>query len=169
MRQGQAGNQRTSDQHGVALLIAVVLLLMISALGLTALQSAQDEATGSARGRRKTMTLYAADSGLKLVEDQLSDSTIQYPNRNPVTTSSVMEDQWGGTTAIRTGEASNPVAQPIDRVGKGNVEGFSLSMNSAGSFSYGIYRTGIVATDNTGGVVELQAQYSVNEGTDSYK
>ena len=157
------------DESGIALLIAVVLLLMVSALGLTALQSAQDEATGSARGRRKVMTLYAADSGLRLVEDQLADSTIQYPNRNPVTSSSVMTDQWGGSTAIRTGEAQNPVAQAIQRIGKGNIEGFSLNMNSAGSFAYGIYRTGMVATDNTGGVVELQAQYSVNEGADTYK
>jgi Tfp pilus assembly protein PilX len=161
--------QRTRDESGIALLIAAVLLLMVSALGLTALQSAQDEATGSARGRRKTMTLYAADSGLRLVEDQLADSTIQYPNRNPVTNSSVMEDQWGGDTAVRTGEASNPVAQAIQRVGKGNVEGFQLNVNSAGSFAYGIYRTGMVATDSTGGVVELQAQYSVNEGADTYK
>jgi Tfp pilus assembly protein PilX len=161
--------QSARDQHGVALLIAVVLLLMVSALGLTALQSAQDEATGSARGRRKTMTLYAADSGLKLVEEQLAASTAQYPNRNAVTSSSVMEDQWGGTTSIRTGEAENPVPQAIQRVSKGNVEGFQLNVNSSGSFSYGIYRTGMVATDNTGGVVELQAQYSVNEGSDSYK
>jgi Tfp pilus assembly protein PilX len=161
--------QSNGDQHGIALLIAVVLLLMVSALGLTALQSAQDEATGSARGRRKIMTLYAADSGLRLVEDQLSDATAQYPNRNPVTSSSVMDDQWGHSTSIRTGEAENPVAQAIQRVSKGNVEGFQLNVNSAGSFSYGIYRTGLVATDNTGGVVELQAQYSVNEGSDSYK
>jgi Tfp pilus assembly protein PilX len=157
------------DQQGVALLIAVVLLLMVSALGLTALQSAQDEATGSARGRRKVMTLYAADSGLKLVEQQLASSTNQYPNRNPITSTSVMQDQWGAATAIRTGEAENPVAQAIQRVSKGNVEGFQLNVNSAGSFAYGVYRTGLVATDNTGGVVELQAQYSVNEGSESYK
>jgi Tfp pilus assembly protein PilX len=157
------------DQHGVALLIAVVLLLMVSALGLTALQSAQDEATGSARGRRKVMTLYAADSGLKLVEQQLASSTSQYPNRNPLTSTSVMQDQWGTATAIRTGEAENPVAQAIQRVSKGNVEGFQLNVNSAGSFAYGVYRTGLVATDNTGGVVELQAQYSVNEGSEGYR
>jgi len=161
--------QSAGQEHGVALLIAVVLLLMVSALGLTALQSAQDEATGSARGRRKVMTLYAADSGLKLVEDQLASATAQYPNRNPVTSSAVMEDQWGGTTAIRTGEAKSPVAQAIQRVSKGNIEGMQLNINSAGSFAYGIYRTGMVATDSTGGVVELQAQYSVNEGSDSYK
>jgi Tfp pilus assembly protein PilX len=161
--------QSTGDERGVALLIAVVLLLMVSALGLTALQSAQDEATGSARGRRKTMTLYAADSGLKLVEQQLAASSTQYPNRNAITSSSVMQDQWGASTSIRTGEAENPVPQAIQRVGKANVEGFQLNVNSSGSFSYGIYRTGMVATDNTGGVVELQAQYSVNEGADSYK
>lgn len=161
--------QFPGDEHGIALLIAVVLLLMVSALGLTALQSAQDEATGSAHGRRKVMTLYAADSGLKLVEDQLASATAMYPNRNPIAQSSVMQDQWGGTTAIRTGEAKSPVAQAIQRVSKGNVEGMQLNVNSAGSFSYGIYRTGMVATDSTGGVVELQAQYSVNEGSDSYK
>jgi Tfp pilus assembly protein PilX len=161
--------QFPGDERGVALLIAVVLLLMVSALGLTALQSAQDEATGSARGRRKVMTLYAADSGLKLVEDQLAGATSQYPNRNPITDSSVMEDQWGGSTAIRTGEAKTPVAQAIQRVSKGNVEGMQLNINSAGSFSFGVYRTGMVASDSTGGVVELQAQYSVNEGSDSYK
>src|SRR5262249_22480211 len=99
--------QSIHDERGVALLIAVVLLLMVSALGLMALQSAQDEATGSARGRRKTMALYAADSGLKLVEQQLAASSTQYPNRNAITSSSVMQDQWGASTSIRTGEAEN--------------------------------------------------------------
>jgi len=162
-------HQSLHDQHGVALLIAVVLLLMVSALGLTALQSAQDEATGSARGRRKTMTLYAADSGLKLVEDQLASATSQYPNRNPISNSSVTTDHWGGTTSVRTGTAETSVPQAIQRVSKGSMEGFQLNVNASGSFSYGVYRTGIVATDTTGGVVELQAQYSVNEGSDSYK
>jgi Tfp pilus assembly protein PilX len=161
--------QAARDEQGMALLIAVTLLLMISAIGLTALQSAQDEASGAGRSRRKTMTLYAADAGLKVVEDRLNVGTGQYPNTAGVDVSAFMTDQWGGSTAIRSGNSENPVAQPILRLGRAKCRGCPLNVNAANSIAYGIYRTGLVATDQGGGVVELQAQYSVNEGAGSYR
>jgi Tfp pilus assembly protein PilX len=166
---GEAAGFALRDERGMALLIAVILLLMISAIGLTALQSAQDEASGAGRSRRKTMTLYAADAGLKLVEDRLNVTTSQYPNTAVLEQSSFMTDQWGSSTAIRTGNSENPVAQPVLRLGRARSSGFALNVNAANSIAYGIYRTGLVATDTGGGVVELQAQYSVSEGAGSYR
>ena len=163
--------QTLRDEHGMALLVAVVLLLMVSAIGLAALQSAQDEASGSGRARRKTMTLYAADSALTMVEDRLNVAKSQYPDTGVINNTTFMQDQWGGATAVRTGNSENPLAQPIVRVGASSqaAAGYQLNVNASGTFSYGIYRTGVVATDQTGGAVELQAQYSVNEGASSYK
>src|SRR5262249_20266639 len=51
------------DESGMALLIAVIVLLLMSALALSALQHAGDESQGSGSARRKDATLYAAESG----------------------------------------------------------------------------------------------------------
>lgn len=156
-------------EEGMALLIAVVLLLMISAIGLTALQSAQDEASGSGRSRRKVMTLYAADSAMRVVEDNLNVTKSQYPDTQFMDDSSFMTDQFGKATAVRTGTTESMTPQAIIRIGKANCEGCQLNVNASNSLSYGIYRANLVATDNGGGVVELQSQYSVSEGAESYK
>ena len=63
------------DQAGIALFIAVVLMLLLSAIGLSALQSAGGEASASGRSARKLRTFFAADSGMTMVMQQL-DTTI---------------------------------------------------------------------------------------------
>ncbi len=163
--------QTHREEHGVALLVAVVLLLMVSAIGIAALQSAQDEASGAGRARRKVMTLYAADSALEVVENQLDPGQSQYPNQSALNNNAFMQDQWDGMTSVRTGTSDNPLPQSVEFVGQStaSMEGQQLNVNAPGSFSNAIYRTGVVATDQTGGVVELQAQYRVLAGATSYR
>ena len=151
----------------MALLVAVVLLLMVSALGIAALQSAQDEATGSGRARRKTMTLYSAESGLAMVQQQLTAS--HYPNLAAIPDAGLQPDQFGVQTAVRTGTSDVTLAQPIQRVGRARSQGNQLTVNAAGSVLMGVYRTDVVATDGTGGNVEIQAQYALLEGSGSYR
>src|SRR6516164_3553282 len=71
-------------EDGMALLIAVVVLLLMSALGLAALQHAGDEASGSGQARRKDATLYAADSGIKMIQVSLLNN-VATSSANPVT------------------------------------------------------------------------------------
>ncbi len=154
---------RAKDEEGLALLVAVILLLMISAIGLTALQSAQDEAAGSGRSRRKTATLSAAISALELVERQLDVGDTGYPNADKIDLPNFMTDQWGGTTAVRTGTADTAAAQDI-KTFKSSADGMA-NIGAKNTMIEGLYRANVVATDSSGGVVEVQAQYRVSLGS----
>ena len=61
------------EERGVALLIAVIMLLLISAIGIAALQHAREESTGGGRSRHHTRNLHAADGVLALVVQQRPD------------------------------------------------------------------------------------------------
>ena len=166
---------RAGDEDGIALIIAVVVLLLLSAIGLAALQGAQSELTAGGYSRLKTRTLYAADSGIGLVRNQLNIVTgasltgTPYPDRNPIYQGTLMVGANGLFTEIRTGTADNATPQAIARLGTVRRDGDQVNVNSANSFSYGIYRADVAAVDPGGGSVELQAQFMVNEGSDSYR
>ena len=59
------------SQQGIALVITVLLLLMISALGLAALRHAGDESTIAASSRRKLAVVYAADAAMNMMAERL--------------------------------------------------------------------------------------------------
>ena len=162
-------SHRIHREDGMALLIAVILLLLISAIGLSALQSASGEAQSGSRSLRKLSTFFAADAAATMLTRQLNSTVNQYPDTTALNDANFIQDQHGYFTAVRTGTADNAVPQSIRLVGHARQEGGALNVNSANTFTFGIYRADVVATDPTGGRVELQAQYSVSEGTDSYK
>lgn len=157
-----------TNEAGLALLIAVAFLLMLSAIGLGALQSATGESSAGGRSARKLRTFFAAEAGLGMVLDRLGSSTSQYPDDNPFDIPQFMPGAGGGFTEVRTGTADNDVPYKIPRVGFHKADG-ALNVNSPNSYTFGIYRADVVATDPAGGRVELQAQISVSEGSEGYK
>jgi len=156
-------------EHGVALLLTVMVLLMISAIGVTALNHAQNESVAGGSSRRKIVSLQAADSLLFLVRDQLAGQNAQFPNLSAIDRPTFMQNKVGIYTSARTGTMATSGAQPIQRVGKTSKEGGQLNVNSPNTFSYGIYRANVVAEDPSGGAAQLQAQYVINEGASGYK
>lgn len=157
------------DEAGIALLIAVILMLLISAIGLSALQSASGEASAGGRSARKLRTFFAAESAMSVVMQRLDTSTRQYPDITAIDEQQFVQNQYGGFTQVRTGTSDNAVPQDIRLVGHTRQKGGALNVNAANTFTFGIYRTDVVATDANGGRVELQAQLSVTEGSDNYK
>lgn len=153
------------DESGMALLIAIVLLLLMSALGLTALQHAQDEATASGRARRKDATLYAAEAGLALAQETLiSNWGGADPSTFTIDQPSLVRDGFSNPIAVRSGRPENAAPQPISPGGSGNTtppNGFMLN----GGPSFAAVPVNIVATDLTNGMVHLQAQYRVLLGS----
>jgi Tfp pilus assembly protein PilX len=155
------------DESGAALLIAVVLLLLMSALGITALQHAQDEASASGRSRRKDATLYAGEAGLAMVQSNLlsrynATATSAFTIDEPA----LVNDGYGNPIAVRSGRPENSVPEPI---GAGaNVaeapDGFLINMGNQSAQSFSAVRADIVATDAGNGTVHLQAQYRLHEG-----
>ncbi len=156
------------DERGAALLIAIVLLLLMSALGITALQHAQDESSASGRSRRKDATLYAGEAGLAMVQSSLLSNyngatmpsfTINQP--------ALVNDAFGNPIAVRSGRPENAVAESIGGTGTGAAEtpdGFLINMGNQSAQSFSAVRADIVATDAGNGTVHLQAQYRLHEG-----
>jgi Tfp pilus assembly protein PilX len=156
------------DERGAALLIAIVLLLLMSALGITALQHAQDEASASGRSRRKDATLYAGEAGLAMVQSNLLS------NYNGATMPSftinepaIVNDAYGNPIAVRSGRPENAVPEAIGGTGVGIAEapdGFLINLGNQSAQAFSAVRADIVATDAGNGTVHLQAQYRLHEG-----
>ncbi len=146
---------KAREEQGVALLIAVILMLLISAIGIAALQHARQEAMGSGRSRHHTRNLHAADGVLQLVVQQLgADNPI---NRQvPIDFANFIQDPVSGVwTSGMTGTIDSPTAEPIRHCGNSTRSGDAL-----GQFPRNIYCVNVLATDGAGRV-GLQAQYAV--------
>ena len=160
----------------MALLIAVILLLLMSALGLAALQHSGDESAGSGRSRRKDSTLYAAEAGQAKAQQLLYESrdalgggvdwTIDEP--------AMVTDAYGNPIAVRMGTPgasglpSSPmtISQLAPKTGlKGTKQDNGMQLNQGGygtpRFSRKPWRVEITAQDVGNGLVHLQAQYAV--------
>ena len=157
------------SEAGIALLLTVILLLLLSAMGLASLQSAQGEASAGGRSARKVRTFFAADGALSLVAQQLDQGNAQYPDTTALDDIQFVQGRAGLYTGVRTGTSDNAVPQEIRLVGRSRREGDQLNVNAGNTFSFGIYRADVVATDPLGGRTELQAQYRVSEGADTYR
>jgi len=156
------------DERGMALLVAIVLLLLMSALGITALQHAQTEASASGRSRRKDATLYAGEAGLSMVQQRLlsnwgGGSMASFT----IDEAALVSDGFGNPIAVRTGRPENAAAEAIGGSGTGRAEapdGFMLNLGNQGAQSFSAIRADVVATDSGDGMVHLQAQYRLHEG-----
>lgn len=160
------------DESGMALLIAVILLLLMSALGLAALQHSGDESAGSGRSRRKDATLYAAEAGQSMAQSRMfaqwdalaaADIFVDEP--------AMVTDAFGNPIAVRSG-TPGPAGLPatpakIDDSANGiksaskPKDGFMLNIGNANSRTFKSERVDIVAQDSGNGLVHLLAQYSV--------
>ncbi len=153
------------DENGIALLIAVILMLLISAIGIAALQHAREESSGSGRSRHHTKNLHAADGVLQLVIQQLAAENPA--NRQlPVDFANFIQDPLSGFwTSAQTGTDETAPAQPIRHCGNSSRSGDAL-----GQFPRNIYCVDVLASDG-GGRVGLQAQYAVLDasGGGSYR
>ncbi len=168
LRVTRTASETLRDERGAALLVAVVLLLLMSALGITALQHAQDEASASGSSRRKDATLYAGEAGLALVQANL------LANYNGGTTPAftiddpgLVNDGFGNPIAVRSGRPENAVAEAIGGGSGATAEapdGFMLNLGSGNAQSFAAVRADIVATNAGNGTVHLQAQYRLHEG-----
>lgn len=166
-------SEHLRDERGMALLIAVILLLLMSALGLAALQHSGDESAGSGRSRRKDSTLYAAEAGQALYQKLLLDQTDAFGAREIIIDSPAMvTDGFGNAIAVRSGKPGpsglpdSPMALDTTQSGlRGGKQdnGFQLNIGGANTFKRRVSRSEIVAQDVGNGLVHLQAQFSVFE------
>lgn len=166
-----------ADESGMALLIAVIVLLLMSALGLAALQHSGEEASGSGRARRKDATLYAAESGLAMIKAQVKEALrVTGPDFVVVfDDATTVEDTFGNPIHVRSGIPSGgtlPATVGAIRVvkeGAENTEGHMLNVGASGGQSgFNPLRVDVTAMDAGNGLVHLIAQYRVYEGSRGY-
>ena len=142
-------------EHGVALLISVIVLILLSAIGLAALQHAKDESVGGGRSRHHTKTLHAADGVLQVVIQQLASENVTQ-RELPVDLPNFLQDPVSGFwTSGRTGTPDAGVAQNVLNCGSATKDGDAI-----GEFPRLIYCVNVTANTG-GGRIGLDAQYSV--------
>jgi Tfp pilus assembly protein PilX len=170
LRVTRSGSKALRDERGMALLIAVVLLLLMSALGITALQHAQTEASASGRSRRKDSTLYAGEAGLSMVQQRLlSNWGGATMAAFTIDESALVTDGFNNPIAVRTGRPENSAAESVCGGGAGTgraeaSDGYMMNIGNQGAQSFSACRADVVATDTDDGMVHLQAQYRIHEG-----
>ena len=148
------------SERGVALLLTILLLLIVSAIGVSSLNRAGDELQVGAASRRQLRNVAAAEAALKLVGQQLFDAQSTTAASAPIIENN-FATEMGLNTVVRTGTIGDDgTAKTIDYIG--------TATSGAGELRVGyqppqrlIYRVNVVATDPSGGNVQLQAQFSV--------
>jgi hypothetical protein len=144
----------------------------MSALGLAALQHAGDEATSSGSSRRKDATLYAAESGLTMVQVKLLNSYWASATMAPISLDepALIQDAHGNDIHVTSGSPMGGTLPPpaaIGATGTGKSDptnGFKLNIGGGG-FSFRPVRADVTAMDVGNGMVHLQAQFRVHEGS----
>lgn len=176
-------NQSLRSEQGIALLVTVILLLMVSAIGLTALNRAGDEESLQRNSTRKTHTLAAAEAGVnmitnRLLQQQSVNQAVVNPAAGPgpvqgqgladplapLDEQQLIQDDFGFWTPVRTGTVDSAVPQPIERKDAKTPDGYTLNAGEQ-PWVWRIYRATVVASDQGGGNVQVQTQYRVKEDT----
>ena len=148
------------EEEGVALILAVLLLLLLSALGIAAIHHSGEEFAVSGSSRRSSFTFYAADSGIQLTIARVS---LFPPQLNPFTAN------FADGTIVQTGRRTAPAPEPIEKTNIGAPpQGFSIKTNSG--YVSETYRATVTAFGpNNAGSTELEAKYFKMQSIGSYQ
>lgn len=137
--------------EGIALILAVLILLLMSAIGIAAIEHAGAESMLSASSRRYTQTFYAADAGLQMALGQIMESPT---NLEPFTA-----DLENGKTSIQGEEiVQSGIGAP--------PEGYSLNIGTG--YQSRVYRVRVSAEGANGSTVRLEAKIKKFEGSAGY-
>ncbi len=158
-RLARAGAPR--DERGVALILAVLLLLLVSGVGIAAIEHSGQESAAAGSRRRTATTFYAADAAIQYATNQLS--------RSPAVLDAFQLTLADGTT-IRSGPRSAAAAEPLTALGTGPPpDGACINLGGA-CFRSDLYRATVSALGPATGAAELEGQYSVVQaGTGGYR
>lgn len=134
-------------EAGFALVTAMVVLLLVSAVVTNLIQYSGEEASSSARSRATTENLYAADSGI-----QLSLQRVQLPRDL-----TAFNYNMTNGTLVESRSRSDGAPQPIAQVGVGPPpDGYSI--NLGGGFLNELFLLNVTASAANNGVTELEAK-----------
>jgi hypothetical protein len=148
---------RRSRQDGIALLIAVLLLLMVSAIGVVAIDHAGEQNSVAGHERRTAITFHAADAGVQYGRQRVF-------HKPPILDSfDVTLDD--GQTGFRSGTRTDTSAQDVAPPDPGPPpDGFSINVGGAGGFVNQNSTLEITATGPGNTTVQLETRVSQTVG-----
>ena len=157
---------RFEEEDGIAVLLAVIMLVLISAITVTSLQHSKQEALSGGRSRHQTRNLQAAEGMLDVIVGQLSQEGGD--KEAAVVFSNFIQDSTTGRwMSVMTALPDTGAQQDITNNGLKAKEGDSY----AGPIKYFSYSVNVVASDldplmqQAGGRAGIQAQYAVLDTT----
>jgi len=143
-----AGRDRR-DESGIALVTAILLLLLVAATAISAIDFSGQELQAGGRARASMRTLYAADAGIQFALQQVQPPT----DLTGFTIDVNNELQVQSRTRSQTGH------QPIDEAGVGEPpDGYAINVGSG--FVSEVYDINVTATGANGATSELEAKLS---------
>jgi hypothetical protein len=136
------------SQDGMALLVAVMMMLMISAISVAAIDHSGSESVTSGRSRAATESFYAADAGIQATINRLGGGT---PIDAPFAFDLTPEIN------VRSGPMSAGTAEAITYMGAGEPpEGYSLEVGAG--FVNRQYLAIVTGTAHGDAITELEAK-----------
>lgn len=146
-KQLRPGGQTRKSEAGFALVTAMVVMLLVSAVVSNLIGYSSEESQSSARSRASLKNIYAADSGI-----QLSLQRLQLP-RDLTAFSYTLAD----ATLVESRSRSDVAPQPIAPAGIGAPpDGYSI--NVGGGFVNELFLLNVTAEAANNGVAELEAK-----------
>ena len=146
-------------EHGVAMILAILLLLLLSGIGVAVIDHSGDESAVTGSTRRSSFTFYAADSGIQLSIARVSQFP---PQLNPFSAT------FADGTTMQSGGRSSPAPEPIERTNIGAPpDGYSIVSGSG--YVTETYRATISAFGPGGSSAELESKYSKMQSAGSYR
>jgi type IV pilus assembly protein PilX len=135
--------QQLQRQSGAVLIISLIILLVLTIIGVTAMRSATLEEKMAANSMNHNVTFHAAESA---IENALDD------------TGSMVQAILSGDTVsvdLDIGDSSITSSADITYLGSGIAFGFSLGQNSSAFSSYRFDATGTASRSNNGANVSM--------------
>lgn len=131
--------RRVKREGGVALVVSILLLMAVSALALSTMQTAASDGTVAGFQNQETIAFYAAEAGIAQARDVIRDMgertqvptyPADFPDQaNPVDLSNPAEFV-GGNQPTYYADPNPPIAAPIMYVGEGSpcTEGCNMTL-----------------------------------------
>jgi hypothetical protein len=149
-RKGGAPDAQQGE-HGMALMIAVLMLLLLSGIAVSAIDHSGSDLDNAGHARSTAATFYAADAGLQVAIAQLINQDGD--------TSPIDIDLAGGRN-VRSGPRDAGSAQDLNDLGAGPPPDGSCIELRPQCFRTQMYRS-VVTGSGPDSAVELEAQLSI--------
>jgi len=120
------------EEKGVALIIALLMLLVLTLIGISSISTTTFETSISGNERSRTGAFYAAEAGIQVAINRIPDNT------NPIPKTKIKEDSYYWSGGIK--DEADP--KPLKSLGLHPRAGFDSSwafkrfqLNTTGKFS----------------------------------